>query len=146
MADHSGRPVRCPTVRVLICDDEPSIRELYRFAFEQAGAEVGEAGDGNECIDTARRDRPDVIVLDLFMPDRDGLSALPELRRECPGAPVLMVSAHAGVEVFDRARALGATACFEKIGFLRRIPQLVDRWDHPTPGDGIFYRRMSGSR
>src|SRR5437868_6458646 len=77
MADHSGRAVRCPTVRVLICDDEPSIRELYRFAFEQAGAEVGEAGDGNECIDTARRDRPDVIVLDLFMPDRDGLSALP---------------------------------------------------------------------
>lgn len=132
-------------MRVLICDDEPSIRELYRFAFEQAGAEVGEAADGNECIDTARRDRPDVIVLDLFMPNRDGLSALPDLRRQCPGAPVLIVSAHAGVEVFGRARALGATACFEKIGFLRRIPQLVDRWDHPTPGDALFYRRASNA-
>ena len=132
-------------VRVLICDDEPSIRELYRFAFEQAGAEVGEAGDGNECIETARRDSPDVIVLDLFMPERDGLSALPELRRSCPGAPVLMVSAHAGVEVFEKARSLGATACFEKGGFLRRIPQLVDRWGHPTPGDGLFYRPVRGT-
>src|SRR5258708_26853434 len=101
-------------VRVLICDDEASIRELYRFAFEQAGAEVGEAADGNECIDTAKRECPDGIVLDLFMPDRHGLSALPELRRECPSAPVLLVSAHAGVEVFARARSLGATACFEK--------------------------------
>ncbi|MBV9665579.1 MAG: response regulator [Actinobacteria bacterium] len=130
-------------MRVLICDDEPSIRELYRFAFEQAGALVGEAADGNECIETARRDHPDMIVLDLFMPDRDGLSALPDLRRECPAAPVLMVSAHAGVEVFDRARSLGAAACFEKGGFLRRIPQLVDRWDHPTAGDALFYRGTS---
>ena len=87
-----------------------------------------------------RHGLPDVIVLDLFMPERDGLSALPELRRSCPGAPVLMVSAHAGVEVFERARSLGATACFEKGGFLRRIPQLVARWGHPTPGDGLFYR------
>jgi len=120
-------------VRVLICDDEPSIRELYRFAFEQAGAQVGEAADGDECITAARADYPDVIVLDLFMPRRDGLAALPELRRACPGAPVLMVSAHAGVEVFSRARALGATACFEKGSFLHRIPELVARYGHPAP-------------
>src|SRR5581483_3890074 len=145
MADHSGRPVPCLIVRVLICDDEPSIRELYRFAFEQAGAEVGEAADGNQCIESARREHPDMIVLDLFMPDRDGLSALPDLRRECPDASVLMVSAHAGVEVFERARSLGAVACFEKGGFLRRIAQLVDRWDHPTPGDTLFYRRTSSA-
>jgi DNA-binding NarL/FixJ family response regulator len=62
------------------------------------------------------------------MPQRDGLSALPELRACCPDAHVLIVSAHAGVEVFRRGRALGATACFEKLGFLRRIPEVLARY------------------
>ena len=115
-------------MRVLICDDEPAIRQLYRFAFEAQGADVDEAGDGNECILAARRDHPNLIVLDLYMPRRDGLSALTELRTCCPESHVLIVSAHAGVEVFQRGRALGATACFEKLGFLRRIPEVMARY------------------
>jgi CheY-like chemotaxis protein len=112
----------------LICDDEPAIRQLYRYAFEDHGVDVAEASDGNECIAAAKRDHPNLIVLDLFMPVRDGLSALPELRSCCPEAHVLIVSAHAGVEVFKRGRALGASACFEKLGFLRRIPDVLARY------------------
>jgi CheY-like chemotaxis protein len=115
-------------MRVLICDDEPSIRQLYRYAFEHEGAEVDEAGDGNECICIASRAHPDLIVLDLYMPVRDGLSALPELRDISPESKVLVVSAHAGVEIFGRSRALGATACFEKLGFLRKIPEIMARY------------------
>ena len=115
-------------MRVLICDDEPSIRQLFRYAFEHAGAEVDEASDGNECIKAADEGHPDIIVLDLYMPVRDGLSTLPELRHTSPGSRVLVVSAHAGVEIFGRSRALGATACYEKVGFLRKIPEILERF------------------
>ena len=115
-------------MRVLICDDEPSIRLLFRLAFEEVGADVTEAVDGNDCIDPLADLCPDLIVLDLFMPNRDGLSALPEVRRMCPNAPVLVVSAHAAETTYSRSRARGATACFEKISFASRIPRLVERY------------------
>ena len=115
-------------VRVLICDDEPDIRLLFRMEFEEAGAEVFEAVDGDDCISQATLSCPDIVVLDLYMPNRDGLSALPEIRRCCPGAVVLVVSAHAAVEIFSRSRARGATACFEKLDFAARIPRLAERY------------------
>ena len=115
-------------VRVLICDDEDSIRMLYRMEFEERGAEVSEAFDGDDCIRMVAEDCPDLIVLDLFMPNRDGLSALPELKRICPGARVLVVTAFPAEESFTRSRARGATACFEKVNFASRIPRLVERY------------------
>ncbi len=121
-----GVPSR--SVPTLICDDSPRLRSLYRQEFEWAGVEVLEAGDGDECIEVAVQEHPDLIVLDLAMPKRGGLSALPELRRRCPGTPVVVVTAHAAVEVLSRSRELGATACFSKPGFLARIPDVVERY------------------
>jgi CheY-like chemotaxis protein len=115
-------------VRVLICDDEPSIRLLFRMGFEELGAEVDEAVDGDDCIRRAAESCHDLVVLDLFMPNRDGLSALPELKRICPSCPVLIVSAYPAEETFARSRARGATACFEKVNFASRIPRLVERY------------------
>lgn len=112
----------------MICDDEDSIRLLFRLGFEELGADVCEAVDGNDCIERVSACCPDLIVLDLFMPHRDGLSALPELREMCPDAPILVVSAHAAADVFSRSRARGATACFEKVGFAGRIPSVVQRY------------------
>ena len=115
-------------MRVLICDDESNIRLLYRTEFEEWGAEVSEAVDGNDALAQAAAVCPDVIVLDLFMPNRDGLSALPELKRLCPDARVLVVTAYAAAETFTRSRARGATACFDKVDFTARIPRLVERY------------------
>ena len=115
-------------MRVLICDDESSIRLLYRMGFEERGAEVCEAVDGDDAIAKTTEVCPDLIVLDLFMPNRDGLSALPELKLRCPDAPVLVVTAYAAAETFTKSRARGATACFDKIDFPRRIPRLVERY------------------
>jgi two-component system response regulator YesN len=115
-------------VQVLICDDEADIRNLYRFAFEAEGAEVAEASNGDECLERLGVPGPDVVILDLFMPIRNGLSVLPELRQRLPKAAILFVSAHASVDVFDKGRALGATACFEKLAFLPRIPEMVARY------------------
>ena len=115
-------------MRVLICDDEENIRLLFRMTFEESGAEVSEAVDGDDCIAKVDQVCPDLIVLDLFMPNRDGLSTLPELQRRCPSAPVLVVTAYAAAETFSRSKARGATACFDKLGFAARIPRLVERY------------------
>ena len=115
-------------VRVLICDDEADIRALYRLAFEDLGAEVTEAVDGDDCIHRAVAQCPDLVVLDLYMPVRDGLSALPELRLMCPNTRILVVSAHAAEETFALSRSRGATACFEKLSFVSRIPRVVERY------------------
>lgn len=115
-------------MRVLICDDEPSIRLLYRTAIEREGVQVDEACDGIECLTVAAETNPDVVILDLYMPRRDGLAVLPELHRLCPSARVLVVSAHAAVEVFEQSRSRGATACFDKLSFLARIPALLERY------------------
>ena len=115
-------------MRVLICDDEPAIRLLYRTAIEREGVDVDEAADGIECIDVAEANAPDVVILDLYMPRRDGLATLPMLRTSCPHARVLVVSAHAAVEVFEQSRSRGATACFDKLSFLPRLPGLLERY------------------
>ncbi|MDQ1395395.1 MAG: two-component system, OmpR family, response regulator MprA [Acidimicrobiaceae bacterium] len=115
-------------MRVLICDDEPHIRLLYRSEFEFAGAEVVVAGDGQECVDTAVREHPELIVLDIRMPNRDGLSALAELHERCPESQVLMVTAEFSIDNFSRARELGAVECIDKLDFLGRIPALLAQY------------------
>jgi CheY-like chemotaxis protein len=119
-------------VQALICDDDWRLRRLYRLEFEWAGAEVIEAGNGDQCLDLAVREKPDVIVLDLHMPRRGGLAVLPTLKRACPDVPVLVVTAYAGTDVFNYSRRLGATACFSKPGFLSQIPDVVDKY-RPQP-------------
>lgn len=112
---------------MLICDDEQDIRLLYRSAFQQYGADVVVAHNGNECVQVAEEDQPDMVVLDLMMPIRDGFSTLAELHGRWPSTDVYIVSAFASPENFMRSRALGAKACFDKIDFLGRIPDLIGR-------------------
>src|SRR3954451_11930347 len=109
-------------MRVLICDDEPHIRRLYCSEFEYAGAEVCVAADGQECVDVAVQERPELIILDIRMPKRDGLSALQELHDVMPNTHVLMVTAEFSLDHFARARELGADECIDKLDFLGRIP------------------------
>jgi CheY-like chemotaxis protein len=66
---------------VLICDDEPSLRELIRVSLD-GDYDFAEADDGVECLELARRVRPDILVLDVMMPRRSGLEVLDDLRRD----------------------------------------------------------------
>jgi len=92
--------------RVLIIDDEAPIRLLCRVNLEAEGIEVSEAADGASGIEIARRERPDVILLDVMMPELDGWDvAYALLRDESTGAiPIIFLTARA--EVRDRARGL----------------------------------------
>jgi two-component system, OmpR family, response regulator len=77
---------------ILIADDDPHIRDVVRFALQQAGMEVSEAGDGAEALSKAAATKPDLIVLDVGMPEMDGLEVCRELRKTS-STPVLFLSA-----------------------------------------------------
>ena len=97
-------------VKLLVCDDERVLRVLIRAALEPRGYSIVEAENGVESVDRARRERPDLIVLDMMMPGRSGLDVLAELRRDphLVTTPVLMLSAR--TQAGDRAAAARAGA------------------------------------
>ncbi|MET7762403.1 response regulator transcription factor [Streptomyces sp. NPDC005355] len=99
------RPDGSP-VRVLVVDDESALADLLSMALRYEGWEVRTAGDGAEAIRTTRELRPDAVVLDIMLPDMDGLTVLGRLRRELPDVPVLFLTARDAVE--DRIAGLTA--------------------------------------
>jgi CheY-like chemotaxis protein len=80
--------------KILIVDDEASIRMLYRDEFEDEGYEVFEAEDGHKLIERIEQDGPDVIVLDIKMAAYDGLDLLQEIRQRFQDLPVIISSAY----------------------------------------------------
>ena len=93
-------------VRVLVVDDEPSLTELMSMALRYEGWEVRTAADGHSAVRTAREFGPDVVVLDVMLPDIDGLEVLRRLRDRSPAVPVLFLTARDAVE--DRIAGLTA--------------------------------------
>jgi diguanylate cyclase (GGDEF)-like protein/PAS domain S-box-containing protein len=83
-------------LRVLIADDEDIYRQSLRRVLERSGhfVIVGEANDGRAAIEVARRERPDLVVLDLSMPTMGGLEALPSILADSPGTRVVLLSGH----------------------------------------------------
>lgn len=91
--------------RVLVAEDEPHIRRTLCFILERDGMEVLQAADGEEALDHALRERPDLVLMDVMMPRRDGLEVL-RLLRETDGfesTPVILLTALA--ESRDKVRA-----------------------------------------
>src|SRR4029453_11527561 len=92
----TGTELRRPDggpVRVLVVDDEPSLAELLAMALRYEGWEVRSAQDGRNAVRAARDFRPDAVVLDVMLPDIDGLEVLRRLRGEAPDVPVLFLTA-----------------------------------------------------
>ena len=78
--------------QILIIDDDPQIRDVLRIALKQAGYDVAEAGDGAEGLAKARRGKADLIVLDIGLPEMDGLELCRSLRAE-QETPILFLTA-----------------------------------------------------
>jgi CheY-like chemotaxis protein len=98
------------SVKLLICDDERVLRMLVHAALAPRGYAITEARSGEESIDLARREHPDLIVLDMMMPGRSGLEVLGELRRDPDfvRTPVLMLSARTQAGDMEAAVRAGA--------------------------------------
>ena len=114
---------------VLICDDNDAMRMLLGVIV--AGSPklevVGEASNGNDAVVQATRLQPTVILLDLAMPVRSGLDALPELREVAPDARVIVYSGFAGGIVADEVLALGAAGYLEKGAHPDTIVATIER-------------------
>ena len=93
-------------VRVLVVDDEVGLTELLSMALRYEGWEIRTAADGMSAVRTARDFKPDAVVLDIMLPDLDGLTVLRRLRADSPAVPVLFLTARDAVE--DRVAGLTA--------------------------------------
>ena len=93
-------------INVLVVDDEPVLAEMVSMALRYEGWNIATAGDGAAALDSARSQRPDVVVLDVMLPDMSGLDVLRKLRGETPQLPVLLLTAKDAVE--DRIAGLTA--------------------------------------
>ena len=96
-----GKPIQ-----VLVVDDEPVLAELVSMALRYEGWDIATAGDGAGAIELARDNPPDVVVLDVMLPDMSGLDVLRRLRELQPGLPLLLLTAKDSVE--DRIAGLTA--------------------------------------
>jgi two-component system phosphate regulon response regulator PhoB len=129
--------------RILIVEDEQDIADLIGFNLQRAGYEVLKAHDGIEGTDIAKRERPDLIVLDLMLPGRDGYGVFRELKRDprTVDIPVIMLTARAQTE--DRIQGLEAgaddylTKPFSPKELMLRVQAILKRSDGP-PGNVDF--------
>ena len=94
--------------KVLVIDDEPSIVELFTDYLNGQGFDVISAGGGEEGLDRLRLDSPDIVLLDMRMPDLDGLETLRRIREVNLRVPVLMISGNDDIAAAKEAIALGA--------------------------------------
>jgi DNA-binding NarL/FixJ family response regulator len=97
-------------VRIVIADDHEVFRHGLRAILEsQPGWQVvGEAGDGRKAVEIAREGKPDVVVLDISMPELNGLDATREILREAPGCEVLILTLHDSEQLAKEVLAAGA--------------------------------------
>jgi CheY-like chemotaxis protein len=106
---------------ILIIDDEEMVRRSLRTILEPEGHVVREAATGQEGLSTARNQAPDLLITDIFMPDKDGLEIIQELRRETSTLKILAITgggATGGFDFLPQAKAFGAQATLQK-PFLR---------------------------
>ncbi len=100
--------------RILIVDDEKGIRTTLRGILEDEGFEVDAVGSGERCLEVTRSGDYDLVILDVWLPEMDGLAVLEQLKEDGYPAQVIMISGHGTIESAVRATRLGAWDFVEK--------------------------------
>lgn len=130
------------THRILIVDDDLHIREVIRVALKKAGMTVSEARDGKEALSRFPNDRPDLVVLDIGMPELDGLDVCREIRKSSD-VPILFLSARD--EEIDRILGLEiggddyVTKPFSPRELVARVRAILRRSRRSTPVEQLYF-------
>jgi UDP-3-O-[3-hydroxymyristoyl] N-acetylglucosamine deacetylase len=99
---------------VLVVDDEERIRSSLRGILSDEGFRVVDTGDAPGVLDLIERESPAVVLLDVWMPDMDGIELLRRIKSESPRTPVIMISGHANIQSAVAATKLGASDFLQK--------------------------------
>jgi DNA-binding NarL/FixJ family response regulator len=103
------------TIRIVVAEDNRDLQAMIRMTLEVAGFQVvGQAYDGRETLELVREHQPDILVLDLHMPEVGGLEVLPEIHAVAPHCKVVIHSAIAAMFITESALRAGAVAYIEK--------------------------------
>lgn len=103
--------------RILIVDDEPLVCEIVRETLDRTGHETVTAGNGDEGLKAYRENPTDIVITDIFMPEKEGLEMIRDLRQEYPGVKIIAMSGGSpikDVDVFRWAKFGGADYALEK--------------------------------
>ena len=126
---------------ILVVDDEPKIVTLAQDYLEQAGFRVSTAGDGKAALETARRERPELVILDLSLPEMDGIDVCRALRSDSD-VPIIMLTARVGEADRLIGLELGAddyvTKPFSPRELVARVRAIFRRVQGSFAGSGII--------
>jgi CheY-like chemotaxis protein len=116
--------------RILVIDDDAAVRETLRQVLESAGHAVTCAEDGERGLEAFETARPDLVITDIIMPEREGIATILELRRRRPDRPIVAISGGGrtgGTDFLTMARRLGADAALPKPFELEELLDTVAR-------------------
>ena len=112
--------------RILVIDDGDSVRDVIRIFLEHAGFQVcGEAADGVQAIEMAKKLKPDLIVLDLAMPRMNGAEAASILTQTMPSVPIVLLTLYQNVLGPSLASELGVKAVIDKTDGMAKLVKCV---------------------
>ena len=116
--------------RILIIDDEQLFRQMLRQMLELAGHKVTEAADGGQGIEAQRKEPADLVITDIFMPEKEGISTIQELKQEFPDVKVIAVTGggnkRCGFEYLRFAENVGADKTLNKPFERQEILDAID--------------------
>ena len=118
------------TALILVIDDESAVRRSLRRMLERAGHTVLEASDGRAGLTLFQQHRPELSIIDIIMPDMDGIEIIIEMRRERPQAKIIAISGGGqtqGLHFLDMAKKLGAVEALAKPFRVKQLLEAVDR-------------------
>lgn len=116
--------------KVLIVDDADALRESLRFVLSRLGHSVRTAADGREALRLIKEEMPDLLVTDVFMPEKDGFEIIQEARRLSPSLPIIAMTGglHGDFETFLKmAKRLGVNATISKPFSVQEFQAVVDK-------------------
>ena len=128
---------RQPDARLLVVEDEPNILELLSASLRYAGFDVVTAAAGTEAVQAAQRHRPDLIVLDVMLPDMDGFDVIRRLRGGGARIPVVFLTARDATEDKIRGLTLGGDDYVTKPFSLEEVIARIRAVLRRTRGDGV---------
>jgi two-component system alkaline phosphatase synthesis response regulator PhoP len=130
-------------MKILLAEDEEDIQRVASLALKRGGdCQVILAGDGEECLELARRERPDVILLDVMMPKLDGFAVCQALKADpdIQNIPVIFLTASAQESQTQRGLAIGAIGYlhkpFDPLQLAQQVKDILAKAERESPSSG----------